>query len=72
MPEPITRRDFLKRGTKYGGAAFFVAPAIRVDSLQSAGASPGNSSYGNSRSRSRSSSNEEEFERDRRRRRASR
>ena len=49
MPEPITRRDFLRRGVKYGGAAVFVVPAINVLSMAEAGATTGGSSYGNSR-----------------------
>jgi hypothetical protein len=56
MTEPITRRDFLRRGVSYSGAAVFAIPAVNVMSLGSAGASSGNSSYGRSGNKSRSNS----------------
>ena len=43
----ITRRDFLKRGLKYGGTAVFVVPVINVLSMATAGATTGGSNYGN-------------------------
>lgn len=48
MPESISRRELLRRGAKYGGAAVFATPVINVLSMAEAGATTGGSSYGHS------------------------